>query len=552
MLREYQEYALNGIFDYFYNYTGNPVIAMPTGTGKSHVIAELIKRALMYWPNQRFMMLTHVQELIEQNTAKLLEHWPQAPLGIFSAGLGHKQTYMPITYGGVASVVKAVEAFGHIDLLIIDECHLLSPNADTMYQTVIKVLKETNPYLKVVGLSATPYRLGQGMITDGGVFTDVAIDLTTRESFNWFIDQGYMANLLPRSTSIEVDVSEVNMNNGEFTLSGLEHQENKIMRQALEESLYYGAQRRSWLCFASGVDGSERAAAMLNHMGVRAAAIHRGIGKDDRRKRIAAYKAGEIRCLVNNNILTTGFDHPALDFIIVLRATMSPGLWVQMLGRGTRPNFAPGLPYQTREQRRYAMQVGGKTDCLVMDYAGNTPRLGPINDPVIPKKKGPGTGEVPVKICTTERLVSPQEGCGGYNHASVRYCDHCGGEFDFEVKIKTTAGTDALISDSQPIFEWFDVHTVVYRKHTKVGSPPMLKVTYQSMYQHFSEMVFLEHKGFPAKKSRDWWRARHWGEPPETIDDALAIAQSGELKTPHKIRVWMNKTYPEIINYEYD
>lgn len=553
-LRAYQTDAVNAIFNYFYNATGNPVVAMPTGTGKSHVIAGFTQQAMHYWPRTRVMMLTHVKELIEQNAEKLREAWPTAPMGIYSAGLGEKISYMPITFGGVASVVKVIEQFGHIDLLIIDECHLLSPSADTMYQAIIETLKKTNPYLKVIGLSATPYRLGQGMITDGGVFTDICIDMTTLQAFNWFIDQAYMTTLIPYPTGSVIDAGELQFSGGDYQLASMEREFDKIMYDALREVVTKGHDRRSWLIFAPGVTGAEKAAHILRSWGITAYAVTQRTGAKERREYLAAFKAGKIRCLTNNNVLTTGFDHPGIDLIAVFRKTVSPGLWVQMLGRGTRPLYAPGFDLEDLEQRRYALLMGGKQNCLVLDFADNVRSLGPINDPVIPKKRGPGMGDAPVKICEKKRLVSGNAGCGAYNHVSVRNCIGCGEEFATNVNFDRTSGQLELITTTAPIMEWFDVYTVTYQKHTKVGKPPMLRVLYQTAFRQFSEMLFLEHPvgSYPRKKSRDWWRTRTGAEPPETVDEALAIANRKELKEPHRIRVWLNKDYPEIINYEYD
>ena len=179
--RWYQDEAEFSIFDYFQRGgAGNPVVAMPTGTGKSVVIANFIRRIFGYWPNQRVMMLTHVKKLISQNAEKLLSVWPVAPMGIYSAGLNSRDMIMPIVFGGVQSVAPAIKKsleandgkpphlkhFGWRDLLIIDEAHLLSPSEDTQYQYIIAELRKINPYLKVIGFTATPYRLKQGMITE--------------------------------------------------------------------------------------------------------------------------------------------------------------------------------------------------------------------------------------------------------------------------------------------------------------------------------------------------------------------------------------------------
>jgi DNA repair protein RadD len=523
--RWYQTEAIDSIFSYFMGSTGNPVVALPTGTGKSLVIGGFMQRVLRQWPKQRFLALTHVKELVEQNAKKLAEMWPNAPIGIYSAGLGRRDTVMPITFGGVASVVNCIEAFGHRDLLLVDECHLISPKADTMYGDAIAGLKKINPYLKVVGFTATAFRLGQGMITDGGLFTDICYDLTGIDAFNRLIAEGYLAPLIPKRTKIELDVSSVGMNNGEFAQGQLQAAVDKeeVTYAALREMVDFGQDRQSWLIFASGVEHAEHIAEALSSFGIPCAAVHSKLGDKERDARIAAFKRGELRALSNNNVLTTGFDHPPVDLIGMLRPTMSPGLWVQMLGRGTRPSPSTG-----------------KRNCLVLDFAGNTRRLGPINDPVIPKRKGKGTGEAPVRIC---------EACGCYNHASARMCINCGEEFTFQTKIIASAATDALLRSDLPIVEYFDVQRVIYNRHSKEGAPPMIKVSYFAGMHKYDEWICLEHPGFAGKKARDWWRQRHASEPPETTDEALQFVSM--LRVPRRIRVWVNKKYPEVLSYEY-
>lgn len=528
-LRAYQNEAVESVINYFTEgNTGNPVIAMPTGTGKSLVIAGLVKRIIQGWPGQRLMVLTHVKELIEQNADKMQKLWPQSPTGVYSAGLNQRDTLMPIIFGGAASVVNCIPKFGRRDLLLIDECHLLSPKADTTYQHIISGLRDVNPALKVIGLSATPYRLGQGMITDGGLFTDICCDMTGVDAFNRFIAEGFLVPLYPRRTKTELDVSEVGMSNGDFAQNALQAAVDKqdVTYKALIELCEAGENRNAWLIFASGIEHAEHIAEMLVSFGVAAAAVHSKMPEKERDRRIAAYKSGALRCLVNNGVLTTGFDHPPLDLIGMLRPTMSPGLWVQMLGRGTRPS-----------------PETGKTDCLVLDFAGNTRRLGPINDPKIPRKKGKGGGDAPVKIC---------EACGTYNHAAARECVFCGEEFTFQTKIVASAGTDELIRSDIPVIEFFDVQQVFYYLHEKIGSPPQIKVEYfcSGGLQRFIEFVQLEHSGFPGKRSRDWWRQRFPGDfVPDTTAEALQTIT--QLRVPCRIKVWVNKKYPEVLNYEY-
>lgn len=547
-LRDYQEEAIDqGIFQYFETHPdplSNPVIAMPTGTGKAVVIGGFIKRVMTRWPGQQIMMLTHVKELIEQNADKLRTMWPHAPLGIYSAGLKEKSAHMPVTFGGIQSVVNALKkdayAFGKIDLLLIDECHLVSPNENAAYHTAIRILRSVNPNLRIIGLSATPYRLGLGMITDGGIFTDVSYDITGLRAFNHLLDQGYLSHLIPMPTETQVDTSGLHVRGGEFINSELEASlSDKIMWAAIQETGHLAEDRHHWLLFAPGIAKVELAVEMLRYMGVKAAAVHSEMDPDERDDNLARFKAGQIRALVNADILTTGFDFPALDCIVLLRATNSPGLHVQILGRGTRPFYAPGFDLSTTEGRLAAIMGSYKRNCLVLDFVGNTRRLGPINDPRIPSKKGKGGGDMPLKSC---------DACGCLNHISAKVCINvdCGEEFLFAEKISEKASTLALIVRDEPEVVLFNVDRVTYASHTgRASGINSLKVSYFCGVRRFTEFVCLEHRSSIIHKARKWWKERSDTEPPETI--AEAIERMGTLRVPSQIRVWVNKKDPEIL-----
>lgn len=527
-LRPYQEEGLQALYSYFMNNSGNPVLAWPTGTGKSLVPAEFIRRTMMQYQGQRFLVITHVKELIEQNFKKLAEIWPSAPAGIYSAGLKRRDIFPPIVYGGIHSMYKVPEFFGHRNIIFIDEAHLVSQDDASMYLKFLAVLRGINPKLKVIGMSATPYRIGQGMITDGGLFTDVAHDLTSLESFNRLVMDGYLAHLIPRPTKTTLDISNVQIQRGEFNLGQLQHEVDKIeiTYQALQEACFYGQNRRSWLIFATGIEHANHIAQTLTDIGIDCAAVHSKQPSEYNDAAIKAFKNYSLRAIVNYGKLTTGFDHPGIDLIVMLRPTMSVALWVQMLGRGTRP-----------EQ--------GKNNCLVLDFAKNTQRLGPINDPVIPRKKGDKGGDIPIKIC---------EACGVFNHIKAVRCDPCGHPFTFEVKIKGTAGTDALIRDIEPLqIETFNVTYCTYDRRQKDGKAPYVLVNYFCGMRKFVEVVFPENTKF-RKPFHDWWLMRHGSEPPHRTDDAMRFIS--ELRTPKRIRVHVNKMvngkkFPEVLSVEF-
>lgn len=577
ILRDYQNRAVASPFDYWMNGgKGNPVIGMPTGSGKSLVIAEFNRLAVTQYPQTRILNLTHSRELIRQNHDKLKDLWSFAPSGILSAGLNRRDFGFPITFAGIGSIVKHAEKFKHTNLITIDECHTVSVKENAMYSRFLKEIKEYNPKVKVLGLSATLYRMGSGsIVSPGSIFTDVCLDLTSMHEFNRFIDEGYLVPLIPRPTDTELDVSSVRMSAGDYNMHDLQAAVDKdsITRAAVSEMIEKGQGRKSWLIFASGIEHSIHVANMLGEMGVSAVAVHSStkdfpMSNELRDSYVNAFKRGEIQALVNNGCFTTGFDHPAIDLIGVLRPTKSPGLWVQMLGRGTRPDWQLGLINCKAGERwdlstrvgRLACIAAGKPNCLVLDFAGNTRMLGPVNDPRIPnKKKKGGPQDAPVKEC---------EQCHTLNHCSVRFCIFCKMEFPPpKFKVATTAFSDELIvrkKDKEPEkLEQVDfkIDLVEYSKHDPASmrfrsnwsSPPSLKVTYNCGLRKFVEMVNVEHTGEITKEYvRKWWmRASTSLSIPKTVDEAIALAHT--LKPAKSIRVHINKKpHPEILHRQYE
>jgi DNA repair protein RadD len=558
----YQYEAVDCIFDYFGSHTGNPLVAMPTGTGKSVVIATFLERVFRHYPQSKVLNLTHVKELIQQNYMKLLTLWPGAPAGINSAGLGRRDIHHRIVFAGIGSVAKYAASFGHIDLVLIDEADLVSEDEAAMYRVFIAQLKAMNPLLKVIGFTATPFRTGLGMLTEGTLFTDICFDITSMEAFNRLIHEGYLCPLITKRTQTVLSTDGVKMRGGDFISKDLQKavDRDEVTEAACREAIELASDRNHWLVFCAGVEHVLNTTAILNSLGVSAIAIHSKMSSKERDAAIRDWKAGKYRAAVNNNILTTGIDFPQLDCILMLRPTMSARLWIQMLGRGTRCVYAPGFSLSIYEERMRAIELGGKRNTLVLDYAGNIRRLGPINDPVIPRKKGDKGGDAPVRIC---------EDCGMYNHASYRYCGgkkpeldpftgelvpvegYCGAEFPVANKLQFTASEEPVIKGEMPIVEVFKVDHITYSEHIKQGAKPGMRVTYYCGLRRFTEYVLLEHENqFAARKGRSWWRERSDLAAPLTT--AQALERATELKTPTHLRVWVNKQYPQIMSGCYD
>jgi DNA repair protein RadD len=535
--RYYQIDCLNAIFKYFENGgRGNPICAVGTGLGKSVIISMFLMKAFYLYSNQKVLVLTHVKELIDQNAKELLGMWHTAPIGINSSSLNQRDIDKKIIFAGIQSIYKNAAAFGKIDLIIIDECHLISDNDETMYRMFIDFLLTINPRLKVIGFTATPWRQGLGLLTEGNLFTDFCYDITDMQSFNKMITEGYLCPLIPKKTNYQLDLSGVKLGqDGDFAKGQLQLAVDKhsITLAALKETCELAYDRNCWLIFASGIEHCEHIVEILEELDVSATCIHSKIKIQERDERFRLFKTGKIKALVGFRVMTTGFNHPPIDTIIDLYPTTSSSMHVQKYGRGTRP-------YDWLDPQQYKAGFDyTKENTLVLDFAGNTARLGPINDPVIPKKKGQGkAGSAPVRLCQV---------CNCYNHATARICIYCGAEFTMQVKINDSAGTLELIKQDIPEFQEFKIDQMTYAKHTKQGGKTSLKVTYYCGLRHFTEYVGIEHTGYPKNKANDWWQARTGFSSPDSVLAALYLVDS--LRTPSHIRVWINKKYPEIVDH---
>lgn len=525
-LRKYQQDGIDAIWNYFASgKTGNPILAWPTGVGKTIVPVVFIKNVLHHWPTQRFLVITHVSTLISQNFEVMKIHWNEAPAGIYSAGLKSRDVAHSIIFGGIQSMSRHPSIFGHRDIIFIDECHLISDNESSQYLTFLATMKLINPAVKIIGLSATPFRMSMGYLTEGKIFTDIIHDLTSCDEFNKLITDGYLCPLIPKRTHTELDVSNVGIQNGEFIRSQLRHAVDidKITYAGLKETVEAGHNRKSWLIFASGIEHAEHIADCLGTFGIDCAAVHSKQHDEYNNKAIRAFKSNSLRAISNYSKLTTGFNHPDIDLIADFRPTMSIPLHIQKLGRGTR-------------------MANQKQNCLVLDFGRNVPRLGPINDPIIPRKKDGKPGDVPVKIC-------PE--CGTYNHTKVRFCTNCNHEFEFQNKLVAKAGTSEIIKTDFPIYETFEVDRAIYgrRQPKDTSKSPYIKATYFCGLNAFSENVFPQGKGFAKHLFHKWWMMRNPNPPPDTADDVLHYISM--LRCPKRITVHVNRNFPEIISCEY-
>jgi len=750
MLREYQQRTIDQLYAWFEaGNTGNPCLVLPTGSGKSHIIAALCKDALQTWPETRILMLTHVKELIVQNAEKMRQHWPNCPLGIYSAGLGRKELGEPITFAGIQSVRSKAKQIGHCDLVIIDECfvagtkistpkgqididkvrcgdlvfntrgvgtveavscrsvletlfvelddgtkfectgnhpiftddgwqkaekleigtplfriedmsrlwsrvqtldqkgrqrksnfsnvgtilgkaelllrevckeitpdgsecrstqtnagnskknqastysawrkraiaafatisttscvggrmdsricnqdqsgtferdiseclqggHLLSKKDDLHrigwgkswqrreenagqeerpiscgprvarvsrikrespvlvfnlqvsghpsyfangiaahnchlighkdeggYRTLLSDIYQTNANVRVIGLTATPYRLGHGYITDKPAIFDALIEPVSIEEL---IFKGYLSTLRSKITRTKLEVDGVHKRGGEYIEAELQAAVDTTdkNRKVVAEIVRLGHERKSWLIFCAGVAHAQHIKEALQDEGIVADCVTGETPSAERDRMLKEFKAGRIQALTNANVLTTGFDAPGIDLIAMLRPTMSPGLYVQMAGRGLRI-------------------AEGKTDCLVLDFAGVVEQHGPITAVIPPPKKGDKVGEAPVKVC---------DHCQEICHLSVRECPACGEPFpEPERPMLRLHNLDIMGVEGVD----FEVSTWTWRKHiSRASGKEMLSLTYYGSLSDppVTEYLAVTHDGYAGEKSR--------------------------------------------------
>ena len=512
-LRDYQQRAIDQLYAWFESgKLGHPCLVLPTGSGKSHIVAAICRDALQKWPETRILMLTHVKELIEQNAAKLRQHWPGAPLGIYSASVGKRDLGEPITFAGIQSVRKRAEQIGHVDLVIIDESHLVSHKAEGGYRNLIADLLAINPALRVIGLTATPYRLGHGLITDKPAIFDALIEPVTIEEL---VANGHLSILRSKLTDSRLDTTGVHKRGGDYIESELQAavDTDDINKRVVAEVVRFGSGRKSWLVFCAGVDHAGHIADELKSAGINAACVTGKTPKSERESILARFKSGEIRALTNANVLTTGFDHPGIDLIAMLRPTMSPGLYVQMAGRGMRVD-------------------AGKRDCLVLDFAGVVSQHGPITAVQPPKKSGDGAGEAPVKVC---------DDCHELVHLSAKSCPACGAVFPERKKSELSLRQDDIMGiepmDLQ-VSDW------MWRQHTSRSSGiEMVAVTYYGGLSDkpVTEYLPICHSGYAGDRARINLAsiARAAGVKPDLIEsgDLLHLCKALTIGIkPHLVR----------------
>ena len=458
-LRPYQQDAVDAVIRHFRRSQTPAVVVLPTGAGKSLVIAELARKA-----KGRVLVLAHVKELVAQNHAKYqalgMPDGLQADL--FSAGLGEKNSQRRVVFGSIQSVARNLDQFVEPhSLVIIDECHRVGEADEGQYQQMIAHLRQHNPAVKILGLTATPYRLGLGYIynyhyrgmvrsREPRFFGDCIFELPLRQ----MIREGFLTP--PRlidAPAVHYDFSRLlPRDNGLFSEQDIERElkrQARVTPQIVRQLIDYARDRQGVMIFAATVEHAREVTALLPDGA--AALITGETPLAERDRLIDAFKARQLKFLVNVAVLTTGFDAPHVDLIAVLRPTESVSLYQQIVGRGLR-------------------LAEGKRECLILDYAGNAYDL---YAPEIGEPK-PAADTVPVQVlCPACGFANQFWGRLGTNGEVIehfgrqchgffvdddghrefcdyrfraKFCDQCGAAND--IAARRCHGCDALLLDA--------------------------------------------------------------------------------------------------------
>lgn len=504
-LRVHQKDATSAVVNYLRKHKGekNPIVALPTGAGKSYCIADFVMWALRN--KKKVLVVSHVWEIIKQN-AKSITDYTGVDVGIFSAK-ANSYEIKNVTAASIQSIYRKPDLFVEFDYIIVDECHRISYDENSMYRKLRSVLSA--PW---IGYTATYFRLGTGYIFGDShqhLFDNVVHDWTHKEKFVELVKLGYLSPLITKGTSFKMDTTDIKITGGDFNLKDMsdEFDREAVTNAILEECMVKAEGRKQWLFFAIDMKHADHIAEWLIRNGKKAIVVHSKMEEYgfDRDKIIDDIKEQKYDAIVNVDILTTGFDHPAIDFIGILRPTESPVLHVQIGGRGSRTCV-------------------GKLNCLILDFAGNFERLGPINNPLIKiKGKGKGGGEPPMKQCPS---------CDTMVLSQARICPQCNYLFPRQHGLTPSAYNSQIIDGGEPV--WIIVDDITYERKAEFGRPSSLLVTYHCGDRKIREYICLEHKGFARDKARHWITYRG-GKPTNTVAEIMPFI--GELKKAARIRV---------------
>jgi DNA repair protein RadD len=504
------------------------LVQAPTGSGKTVCFAALIRRYMEAYKDMRIGVVVHRQELVEQNRDKLLKVWPEGigKIGVACAGVGPVNVEKPVTIGSVQTMDRRDFA-KPFRLLIVDEVHHIPAIEDGgQYHALIKAHQSVNPALRVLGVTATPYRLGHGYIygdrcREGK--TNLFPSLDFQITLNQLVEHGYLVPWRARQpVRLGLELDGIKLTGGEFNLEALSAVMSKEIhiRTAVETYERYGEDRQNVLVFAVTINHAEALAKAFNLAGHKAAAVHSELARETRRGVLAAFEASQIKVLVNVGVLTEGWDSPKVDCILMCRPTKSPSLFVQMLGRGTRI-------------------CEGKADVLILDLGENFNRHGDPSDPTIRIGKSASSiddlSDTPFKICPMCQALVP---------LAMKICPDCCHRFVSEEKseAKNAPEMTELKQSVQNKFrvKGFKVETYVNYKEVEMAVLTIFLHDTNLTPRYYMSFADNANEYF-KKKSIDLWYQLAGTQFPHPRDADEVCVRQFQIVLPQIVTVYKDK-----------
>lgn len=523
-LRPYQQAALAAVLEAMRT-ERFLLVQAATGAGKTILFSALIRHCMERW-NMRIGVLAHREILVRQARDKLLSVWPEGKdsIGLACASVSHDvDLFRPVIIGSPQTLAGRLKEMPPLDLVIIDECHRVPPaNEKSQYKTLLDTLEQYYPKIRVLGVTATPYRLGHGYIYGDECRPGKKNwwpKLHTKIGISTLQEQGFLVPLRAKqSDDVSDELGSVGISKGEFNTSELSDVMEKELhiRSAVHAWKKYGEGRSHVVAFCVTIRHAEKLKNAFLHAGISAAVIHSQMDREERMTALRSFETGACRVICNVGVLTEGWDCTAVDCILMCRPTLSPALYVQMVGRGLRIH-------------------PGKTDCLLLDLSGNCVRHGDVDDPYVEvpsgKKKKNEEKKERMKVCPQcEFLVS----------MTFRECPECGYQWPETVIVEKG---DVNMTDVSWGAQTAKVSSWSASSYTSKNGNYLFRLSMSCAIQGVAMPVLVNHFfDFEAQsgiwmqsRSRVAWRELAGTEPPMTVDEA--VSRMGELHVPDHIQI---------------
>ena len=532
-LRGYQINAKKDTYRYWKDGTGTaPIIVAPTGAGKSVIIASIINDIRRKNPNVRFCMATHVWELVEQNSKRLALFNPEleGDIGIVSGQQGNDHNH-PIVCGTIQTLARRLDQMEHNDpfaLLIIDEAHLLPVKATSQYRTFIDWARDKNPEMRILGLTATPYRLDSGYLHEGenALFDGVSYDIEIKT----LIEHGHLVTPKTRWSGATMNHDLLKIRAGEYTAESQDSAMN--MEDMIKDALSQGNNTKAdrWLWFFPSVESAEKASEYIAEIqDHRCVCIHGGQTPNHRDMYLHMFRDGHATHCTNVQVMTTGIDIPQINHVVLGFTTKSTNKYVQTIGRGLRPH-----PH--------------KENCIVLDYGRNAMRHGTLDRLMVQTKEKKDTSVVAARHCKV---------CGAYMSANEQVCVECGNAFP-----KRFAKLTFNKRFNGEVLSWLvepttaKIDRTLYKTWDGKSGFKTVKIGYYTEHgEWLNEWICPEHPDnhIATRIYRQRWNKTYQCEPP--IGAALCVRHLKEQRL-QPARLTYARTsgddYPQILSVEYE